>query len=55
MCWNYKKEILERNGIQCINEFIDFCVEVKLIILCAWYGSGYDYQHIIPKLKKIKQ
>lgn len=54
LCWidennNLRNEI----GENCINSFIDNILNIKNdLILYAWFGSGYDYQYILVKLKE---
>lgn len=57
ICWNYEGNEVKRNENKgCIAEFVKDLMLLSQnheeIILYAWYGSGYDYQHIIPALKK---
>lgn len=54
ICWSYKENILYSKGRKCIEEFINYIIKMEenIVVIYAWYGSGYDYQHIIPYLIK---
>lgn len=58
ICWSYNTttKVFKSIGKNCIKEFVDSLLELhtgyKEIIMYAWYGSGYDFQHILPELKK---
>lgn len=56
ICWCVEDNKVESSqGENCIAEFVDNLILLskkhKEILLYAWYGSGYDYQHILPELK----
>lgn len=52
ICWSIDNNIEKAFGRNCINTFVDSMIKLKQdIILYAWYGSGYDYQHVIPIFK----
>lgn len=57
ICWCLEEgEVKSSEGQNCIEEFVDEVIalskEHKKVTLYAWYGSGYDYQHILPELKR---
>lgn len=54
ICWCYNNNNVQNAiGKNCIKEFVKAMINIKKdIILYAWYGSGYDYQHILPYLKE---
>ena len=52
ICWSYLGELYYRTGKNCIKEFVEEILSYNVdIILYAWYGSGYDYQHVLPYMK----
>ncbi|KAJ2251472.1 hypothetical protein GGI13_003825, partial [Coemansia sp. RSA 455] len=55
VCWADKNEMNHVSGEDCMEEFVDQLLKKYTgqgeITLYAWYGSGYDYQHIYPYLK----
>ncbi|PIA12563.1 DNA polymerase [Coemansia reversa NRRL 1564] len=53
VCWADGNDIYNAYGEDCMKEFVDQILNKydKEITLWAWYGSGYDYQHIYPYLK----
>lgn len=57
ICWSDDDTVKKESGKECMEKFISRMIndnkEEKYIILYAWYGSGYDYQHILPYLKMI--
>nr|APZ80124.1 hypothetical protein [Debaryomyces hansenii]APZ80133.1 hypothetical protein [Debaryomyces hansenii] len=54
ICWcDIDGKLDKRSGINCIEQFCDHLISLKTdLILYAWFGSGYDYQHILPFFKK---
>lgn len=57
ICWSTEKgDVIKAKGLNCINTFVDQLIKMgeytKTITLYAWFGSGYDYQHILPYLKE---
>ncbi|PIA12548.1 hypothetical protein COEREDRAFT_51958 [Coemansia reversa NRRL 1564] len=56
VCWADGDEMNHVSGKDCMEEFVDLLLKKYEnrgeITLYAWYGSGYDYQHIYPYLKK---
>ncbi|KAJ2740508.1 hypothetical protein GGI20_005766, partial [Coemansia sp. BCRC 34301] len=55
VCWADGDEVCSVSGPDCVEEFVDSLLtkykDVGAIMLYAWYGSGYDYQHIYRYLK----
>ncbi|KAJ2740872.1 hypothetical protein GGI20_005566 [Coemansia sp. BCRC 34301] len=55
VCWADNDEVNSVSGEDCMEEFVDRILgkykDAGEITLYAWYGSGYDYQHIYPYLK----
>jgi hypothetical protein len=55
VCWADSDEIRSVSGEGCMADFVDEILSKYAntgeITLYAWYGSGYDYQHIYPFLK----
>ncbi|KAJ2251381.1 hypothetical protein GGI13_003872, partial [Coemansia sp. RSA 455] len=55
VCWADKNEMNHVSGEDCMEEFVEQLLKKYTdkgeITLYAWYGSGYDYQHIYPYLK----
>jgi hypothetical protein len=54
LCWGKEDNIYVEKGENCVKQFIDKITEQKegIIVIYAWYGSGYDYQHILSELKE---
>lgn len=54
ICWSKTNgSIHKRIGKNCINDFVEHIINLKKnVILYAWFGSGYDYQHVLPYFKK---
>jgi hypothetical protein len=56
ICWaaNYDDEIKKHSGPGCVEKFVIELLDTYSdceICLYAWYGSGYDYQHIFKYFK----
>src|SRR5699024_6977936 len=56
ICWcEDEGDVKKRVGENCVEKFVDDIINKyseKEIVMYAWYGSGYDYQHIFKHLKK---
>ncbi|KAJ2893562.1 hypothetical protein IWW38_002828, partial [Coemansia aciculifera] len=55
ICWTEGEGVFHRSGPGCVEQFVITLLETYSdceVCLYAWYGSGYDYQHIYKHLKK---
>lgn len=58
ICWSTDDDNIEKSyGKNCIENFFNSILKNNSdqdeLILYAWYGSGYDYQHLLPYIKEL--